>query len=250
MTDSQRAGKMKDFIKHMQRFAKVGVILGDELLIDFTGWKWDVDVILINTTDPVSLSLLSVMKDRRIPMINPLNQIFLGSRRFLLNSILSSKDIPQPGFAFTLSGTSPFRRAIIKGHKDRSTDKPPVYLSRTNEPDEKKIRDYYSQEFIEPKLEYKVYGIGDKLITYRQKTAGIYEPDDRCDENAFPSLEKAPKVEKLAGRAIRATGLKLCSMDIIGNNENYYIVDVNTTPGLELKEVIDALSDYLLEVAL
>ena len=250
LTDRRRAGKMSSFIKYIAKLAKVEVILGDALVVDFTGWEWDVDVILIKTKDPVSLSLLTSIKDSGIPMINPLNKIFLTYRRFLLNSILSNEEIPQPRFAFSLSGTTPFKRAIIKGDEDRAPEKRPAYLSGTDEPDEKKTCHYYSQEFIEPNREYKVYCIGDKLFTYRQKTPVIYNRDFSRDKHAFCSLEKSTKAEELARRAVRATGLKICSVDIIENNENYFIVDINATPGLAIKEVIETLSDYLLEVAL
>ena len=250
ITDIERIGKMEKFIRDLRERANVAIIVGEEELMEFKERKWDVDVIMAKTKNPVSLAILTSMEGRGIPMINSPRAIFLVYHRFLLNSILSRAGIPQPEFAFSLERTTPFKRAVVKGHQDLHAKKSPVHINYGN----RELREnasgfYYSQEYIEPECEYKIYCIGDEVITYRQDIPVILNKEYHKNKFKYRTLVSAPDIEILAKRAVKVTGIKMCSMDVIGNKENYFLVDLNISPGLRDDKVIETLSNYLLEVA-
>ena len=250
VTDTDRLKRMDKFIRYLKERAELTLIVGDELLMDFRGREWDVDVIMTKTKDPVSLAILSTMKDENIPMINGPGVIFNTIHRFLLNSILSAAGIPQPEFVFSLERVTPFDRAVIKGYMDHYPRKSPVYLNIGKKVLQQNDSSYYySQEYLEPEREYKIYGIEDTLITYLQDKPLIHNAGYRKNKYEFRKRCCAAEPEELARRAMIATGLKMCSMDIILSDGKYYVIDINVSPGLGDREVMETLATYLLEVA-
>jgi len=250
VTDNERLRSLGKFKGYMKERAELSFLVGNDTLMDFRSREWDVDVIMTKTKDPVSLAVLSTMKEKDVPVINGPGAIFIALHRFLLNSVLSAANIPQPDFAFSLERVSPFDRAVIKGHMDHYPRRTPVYMSGVNEElRENESSYYYSQNFIEPEREYKIYGIGDTLITYRQATPLIYNERYREDKYKFRERCQAPEPERLARRAMAATGLKMCSMDVILSGGDHFVIDINISPGLGDPEVIEAVASYLLEVA-
>lgn len=248
VTDAIRYPKIREFIGYLNERAEVDVVLAEERIMDFDRKDWDFDVVLAKCKGAQSLALLTGMQAAGIPVINTPRSIFMTCHRFIQRSFLAASGIPSPDFALSLSNTTPFAPAIIKGHYDDSAQKITPYINIESGELSPSADEYcYSEEFIEPEIEYKVYGIGNIFFTYVQKCPLIYKSDYRENKHALRSPVRAPEAEELGRRAARVMGLTICSMDVISSGGELFLVDLNSSPSLTDERVIHAVSDLLLE---
>lgn len=251
VTDEAHLKRMVEFTDRLMERAEVELILAERTLADFEKREIKTDAVLVRTRDPVTLALLSSFEANGAPIINPPRAIFFTHHRFLLNSVLFGADIPQPDFSVSRAPSRPFDHALLKNHSGnmkRNKDIH-VHLGKGRAEDVSKRACCYYQEYIEPEAEYKIYGIGDELVIYRQKIPVIFNARYRQDKKRYLELVEAPEVEALAGRGLSALGLKMSSMDVIRSKEGeLYIVDVNTCPSLKKEVIIDKAMDYILGV--
>ncbi len=251
MTDHIRFPKIRSFLAYLRERAEVTVIIAEEQIMDFEGSHWEFDVVLAKCKDTHSQAILTTMERKGIPIINPPRKIFMTCHRFIMRSVLAAKGIPQPDFSISFHGRTPFPTAIVKDHFDDSANKsPPYILVGRGFPAETRSDYFYSEEFLDPEREFKVYGIGDSYFTFAQDTPLIYKPDYKENKHRLRSLVSAPEAEDLGRRAADAMGLSISSTDVISSGGRLYVADVNSSPSLKDELIIEAVSDHLMEVAL
>jgi len=87
----------------------------------------------------------------------------------------------------------------------------------------------YAQRYLESEWEYKVYQFGRASWFFRQKPALFY-PDKLTTREA---IEPFQILKGYTERAAKAAGLNMVSADFLLYKGQYYLTDINPTPGLQ-----------------
>ncbi len=250
VTDRKRFSKMGEFIQELRAAALVEVRISEDLVLDFTTPVWDVDIIMAKANDPVSLCYLKSLSSTGVKIINPPDVIFNVDHRFIMNSIMKLKGIPQPDFAISIKDKNPFYRTIIKNYSYLVKHTHDLRL-RIGKGYDEVIGDYrYYQRYIEPFEEFKIYSVGSEFMVYQVDPPVVFNTFDyHRNKRSFMTPVHEDKVIALSSKVVNIIGIKMCSMDIIRDeNGNLHLVDLNLCPGFQINEVRDLLIEYLTEV--
>lgn len=108
--------------------------------------------------------------------------------------------------------------------------------------------------------EYRVHVFNGEVILYQKKSrrrdedGNVATPDgEEADVRNLASnwvyrtgnLRRTERVEQLAISAIAALGLDFGAVDIIRNNDSFYVLEINTAPGLGNTDTLEAYTNAI-----
>ena len=117
--------------------------------------------------------------------------------------------------------------------------------------DKNPVSPVITQKYIEHgNLSYKVLIIGDKVIQGVVIRGKTWE-QTACKEKEYcKSFKPDKKLRKLCEKASKAFGMKWCSLDLIKQNKNWYVLEANGCPSIsiitkDMKKITKTLVNYL-----
>ena len=255
--------KVTEFLKYLQKIAKITLYVEELHLLDFKEVDFKEDIFFVKAKGDLVLSLTKLIeKETNIPVINTSRSIWLAFNRFLNSTLLRKAGVLVPDFSINPLNTLPrFRNFIAKNAIDQKNYvfKP----SKNNLNDGFRIYDeralseakqggyishfLYYQQFIESEWEYKVYRIGDDLFYYKQIPV-LKNP------KKLKSRVQIDPINELTETAFKATdtiGLKISSMDFQKSKEgDFYLTDINSSPNFNyLKRGPEIVGEFLIQEA-
>jgi hypothetical protein len=181
--------------------------------------------------------------------------------RMMASIVCRKAGVPVPEFALAMSVPHAIGKAIVKNvidqHHLRFLGRLPIVaeprstLPAIETAEEAGVsqlapRYHYCQRFVHSEYEYKVYGIGEKLLFYRQRPV-LVNPDKMSTR---VRIDEIPALASAARAALRATGLAVASLDFLEEDGTFYLTDVNCTPNFNHVEGgAQLVGDHLLACA-
>jgi glutathione synthase/RimK-type ligase-like ATP-grasp enzyme len=111
-----------------------------------------------------------------------------------------------------------------------------------------------AQKYIEHgSVGYKVLIIGNKAVQGVVMKGKTWEQTGEKDTTRYRIFKPDRKLKELCKKASKAFGMKWCSLDLIKQNENWYVIEVNGCPSTSLiskdnndmKKISKMLVNYL-----
>ncbi|MFX1326965.1 MAG: RimK family alpha-L-glutamate ligase [Promethearchaeota archaeon] len=252
--------KVDEFVKYLQIKADVNIYTEESYLLNSSKNSFEEDIFFVKAKGDLILALVKLIEEEStIPVINSYKGIYLSINRYLNSVVLKNAGLPVPEFSLNPKGFSPpFNDYIIKNIIDQDNYSfDPLILKESSqirvadkraleEVDGKKNYRYlYYQKFIESEWEYKLYGIGENVLFYRQVPV-LFNP------NKMESRIKIPEIKELneyCHKVMEVMDLKVTSMDFLQSKDNqFYLTDVNCTPNFNyIKNGHKIVADYLIE---
>ena len=114
--------------------------------------------------------------------------------------------------------------------------------------------------YIKKKFEYRVHVAFGNVISIQQKARKVDVPDDQVNwrvrnhDNGFifkrEGVELGAEPRSMSRKVVDNMGLNFGAVDLIYNEkqDSYYVLEVNTAPGLEgqtLEDYVDAFQQYV-----
>lgn len=217
----------------------------------------------------IGMNLLYEAKARGIPIVNTPTALLISIDRSVTAAILRGEGLPVPDFFCGYPHSVPFLPFVAKNifdvnvsvmasatatqpdlHQQPITNvfasqesKPAPILVRTPEEQQQLPKlPIFAQEYLKSAWEYKVYGIGPKILMYRQ-----HPTLDHADKLATRErIPPEPEMVAITQKAMRLLALELCSMDFLDDNGRVALTDVNFSPALETDpDGYPMLAEYL-----
>lgn len=190
-----------------------------------------------NINEPIDVIRWGTTKTGRNinEVLQPRNGIILAADKLLCRKTLLENEIPCPQIYTERSFSYPL---IARKQKHRMGS---YFYFVENEKDlefAKRKGAIYWQEYIEKDSEYRVHVFLNKVLAVQEKV-GDKSKSKNWNHTAgfvFEVLKwnNIPKgICKLAVDAIEITGLHFGAVDIISKDGNFYVLEINTAPGLE-----------------
>lgn len=264
ITDAYESTRIKNLVRYLEERAEVRLHIEENIVLDFENYPFDEDVFFTKGKGYMLLALTRLAEDYGIDsgvsVVNDSRSIWNTMHRFTHCLLLESAGVRVPEYSLGPSGAVPFDSYIVKNIIDQdhlrfldvlplfgnqSDEIPPVI---TAEEAAGTICDDFHlyQRVIESEYEYKVYGIGDELRFYRQVPVARY-PNKM--ETRVP-IDEIQVLKKYSESAMRATGLRIASMDFLEENGKFYMTDINPVPNFNyVEDGVEILGDHLLELA-
>ncbi len=219
--------KIEPAIAIFSKFGETAVIWEEE---HHTIPDTPVDIIFARPGGWAGMALLFEAKQRGIPVVNDPAALLMSMDRVATSSILQGEGLPVPKFFCGYPHSVPFLPFVAKNIFDVAGFKQtPVVVQHKEMQKQLPKLPIFAQEYIESEWEYKVYGVGPKILMYRQhpilKTADKMETRERIDPR--------PDMVKVTQMAMRLLGLEICSMDFLEHTHGFALTDINFSPALE-----------------
>ena len=266
ITNAYEVPRIRSLVDHLGRKAEVRIYVEDDLLLDFHDLSFDENVFFTKGKGYVLLTLARLAEEygrpKGVHVINNARSIWIAMHRFMHFTISRRAGVRVPDFALAREAPGGFGKFIAKNIIDqnhlRNLDILPLVGESGNAAvpdiktgeeagDDPRVKKFHLfQRFVESEYEYKVYGFGHRLFYYRQ-TPVLENPNKM--ETRVP-IDEIPELRRMALLAMKATGLRITSMDFLCENGKYYLTDINAVPNFNyLNKGPEILGDYLLEMA-
>jgi len=266
ITERFEVPRLASLVDYLEKYAVVNLYVEEELLLDSRNIGFREDVFFTKGSGYVLLAAARLAEGggsgrKNIPVVNDAASIRIGIHRFLHNTVCREAGVNVPDFSLGTHDSVPFRKFIAKNIIDQrhlrflnvlplvggpGMQVPPVETAE-EAGRESSVKDFHLfQRFIESRYEYKVYGFGDRLLFYRQ-TPVLVNPDKMLSRKP---IEPIPELARIARLAMKATGLRVTSMDFLEENGKFYMTDINPNPNFNyVPDGPKILGDYLMELA-
>jgi len=265
ITNAYEVPRIQSLLNYLKDKVEVSLYVEEDILLDYKKLTFHEDVFFTKGKGYILLTLANMAEDygrtRGVHVVNDARSVWIAMHRFLHCVVSREAGVRVPEFSLGPSGSTNFGKTIAKNIIDqnhlRNLDILPrvgkngmeVPSIKTGEEagSDPRVPDYhFYQRFIETEYEYKIYGFGDRLLFYRQVPV-LVNPNKM--ETRIP-IEKIPELDRMARLAMKATGLRIASMDFLKENDEYYMTDINATPNFNyIPNGAEILGDYLLELA-
>ncbi|MHA1273101.1 MAG: ATP-grasp domain-containing protein [Promethearchaeota archaeon] len=255
--------KMGEFLKYAKTIAEVSIYVEQELLFNPSELKLNEDVFLVKGKGDLLLDFVRfVERETSAPIINSYKGTYLTIHRFLNSLYLERAGILVPKFSLSpCHFRAPYEDYIIKNIVDKKIYSFTPRVERVNGHvhvidqrawdecynDKERYNYFFYQEFIESEWEYKIYGIGEQLLFYKQVPL-LYNPNKLETRH---KIEKIPELEEICYKAMEVLDLKLTSIDFLrGKDGEFYLTDINCTPNFNyIKDGPKIVANFLIEQA-
>ena len=200
----------------------IEVVVADEADLNaYEDTLSDFDLVFLRTKNETVLKTLSGKTDVRI--LDQPDAVEFCLDRFLILDRAASAGVPIP--EQFLPGNIPNGPVVGKNRIDRGDNIP-----RLMSPEEWCVGDYpYAQQYLKSDWEYKVYMFGALFWFYRQRPTLDF-PDKLSTREP---IEKDQLLKKFTQCAAYVAGLKMVSADFLEVAGQFYLTDLNPTPGLQ-----------------
>ncbi|MHA1148976.1 MAG: hypothetical protein ACTSR8_12120 [Promethearchaeota archaeon] len=254
--------KVAEFLEYIRSVAEVTIYLEEELVLNPRKSDFREDIFLLKGKGDLLLNFTKfIEKESNIQVINSYKGTWYASHRYLSSIKLKKAGIPVPDFSLIpIIMDPPYEDYIVKNIIDQKVYSFKPQIEKRNghiqvkderavneSKGEKNYQYYYYQRFIKSKWEYKIYGIGEKILFFKQLPILV-------NPNKMESRKTIPEISELREYAIRAMeilDLKLTSIDFLKSKEgNYYLTDINSTPNFNyIKNGPKIVGDFLIQEA-
>lgn len=251
--------KVDEFLKYLNSKADVKIYIEESFLLNSSEHRFNEDIFFVKAKGDLILSLVKLIEEEStIPVINSYKGTYLSINRYLNSITLKTAGLPVPEFSLNPKDFDPpFNDYIIKNIIDQDNYAfSPVIIKEseyTRVADKRALDEvngiknygyFYYQKFIDSEWEYKLYGIGEEILCYKQLPV-LFNP------NKIESRRKIPENKELieyAYKVMEVMNLKLTSMDFLQSKDNhFYLTDVNCTPNFNyIKNGHKIVADFLL----
>ncbi len=265
ITNAYEVPRIRSLVDYLERTAKVKLYVEEDIFLDFQGVNFDENVFFTKGKGYVLLTLARLAeeygKPRGIIVVNDARSVWIAMHRLMHFNIARNAGVRVPDFALAREAPTSFDKFIAKNIIDQNHLRdlnvlPFVGGAGSKVPDIKTgeeagvgsiINEFHLyQRFVESEYEYKVYGFGPRLFFYRQ-TPVLENPNKM--ETRVP-IDEIPELRQMALLAMKATGLRVTSMDFLCENGKFYLTDINAIPNFNyMPNGPEILGNYLLDIA-
>ncbi|MFX0144974.1 MAG: RimK family alpha-L-glutamate ligase [Candidatus Hodarchaeota archaeon] len=254
--------KVDDFLKYLKSKADVKIYTEESYLFNSSEIDFSENIFFAKAKGDLILGFINFIEEEtNIPVINSYKGTYLAVNRYLNSVVLKKAGLPVPEFSLNPQKNSPpFDDYIIKNIIDQDNYAfDPIFKE---EPGHIKVADkraleevggkknygyLYYQKFIDSEWEYKLYGIGEEVMSYRQIPVLL-------NPNKMESRVKITEIAELneyCYKVMELMDLKITSMDFLQSKDNqFYLTDVNCTPNFNyIKNGHKIVADFLIEQA-
>jgi len=268
ITDAYEATRIGGLLDYLKGKAEVKIYVEEELVLDSQDLQFDEDVFFTKGKGYTLLALARMAeeygRDSGARVVNDSRSIWNTMHRFVHCTLLSRTGIRVPDHSFGPSGSARFEHYIVKNIIDqnhlRALHVLPMFGGSDDDDEVPRIDTaeeagggprvgefHLYQRVIESEYEYKVYGFGDQLLFYRQVPVAR-NPNKMESRVPIPGI---PELRDMAIGAMKATGLRITSMDFLKEDGDYYLTDINPVPNFNYIEGgAEILGNYLLKLAI
>lgn len=266
ITERFEVPRVASLVSYLKEYAQVNLYVEEELLLDSRDVEFREDIFFTKGSGYVLLAAGRLAEGggsgrKKIPVVNDASSIRIGIHRFMHNTLCRKAGVNVPDYSFGTLDAVPFKKFITKNIIDqrhlrfldllplvgeRGTQVPAVETAE-EAGREKFVENFHIyQRFIESRYEYKIYGFGDRLLYYRQIPV-LIDPDKMKSREPMMPI---PELEIMAKLAMKATGLRVTSMDFLEENGKFYMTDINPNPNFNyVPDGPKILGDFLMELA-
>jgi len=265
ITNAYEVPRLRSLVDYLGKKAEVRLYVEEDFLLDFHNLKFQENVFFTKGKGYVLLTIARLAEEygrpRGVVVVNDARSVWIAMHRFMHFTIARNAGIRVPDFALGREAPLNFSKFIAKNIIDQNhlrdldvlpfvgtSDRAVPYI-RTGEEagDDPIVKEFHLfQRFVESEYEYKVYGFGHRLFYYRQ--VPVLENPNKM-ETRVP-IDEIPELRRMALLAMKATGLRVTSMDFLCMDGKFYLTDINAIPNFNyLPHGPKILGDYLLELA-
>jgi glutathione synthase/RimK-type ligase-like ATP-grasp enzyme len=191
----------------------------------------------------------NIIEDLNLLIINSPNNIKIASNKLLSFLHFKRENILTPNFAINKYSAANLSRPIYVRHNlhGHSGDGIEIIKEGDGLPEA-----HLYVEGIQKEKEYRVHVFGDGAIKFSRKiarkTAEYHDEYVWSHNNGyyFNKVKNNIEAGKVAIEAVKSLGLIFGAADVILFNEKYYVLEVNTAPGMQ-NGTIEAYKNKLLE---
>jgi len=252
--------KSAEFINYLKKKTNLTIYLEEEYLLNHLNINFDENLFFVKGKGDIVLALVRIIeKETSIPVINSYKGIWTSFNRFINSMLLHNARIPVPRFTLNPENITPdFSDYIAKNIIDqknysfrpkieKKNGKLHVKDIRAIEEKELFSNFYFYQEFIKSKWEYKIYGIGDDLLYYKQIPVMVNPNKMESRKRINPISELGEMVNK----AMDVLNLKITSVDFLQSKDGqFFLTDINSSPNFNyIKDGPRIVGDYLIKEA-
>lgn len=205
------------------------LIFTEDMFCDFK--PLDYDLVVIKSRALAAILFGKFAESCGVKVINRPKAIELTNNKILMDTVLREKHVPMLDACFltrTQIDKVPDRifPCMLKPAKGERAEK--VALIENKKQLESVEQDLlYLQKFVPSEEEIKIYFVGKKLFSAKQKPVFFF-PDKLKTrvEIQFPH-----EIKKQCKKIVKASGLKIGGVDFLKEKENYWFIDMNPFPG-------------------
>lgn len=210
----------------------------------------DNDVIIFWGTSRHPSWYMNSIDNPKILLINNPSSISIARNKYKTFKILSNNNVLTPCFTADKSIASSFKRPfivreILNGHSGTG-----IHIIK--EGDEILNGKLYV-EYIDKEKEYRVHIFNDEAIKISRKIArksvDFHDEFVWCHNNGyyFNKVRLNEDAINVAKEAISTVGLNFGAVDIVKKDDKYYVLEINTAPGLQGKSIevyVESIKKY------
>ena len=254
--------KVSEFLEHIKKIADLKIYLEEELVLNPLNSDFKEDIFFLKGKGDLLLSFTRfIERETDIQVINSYRGTWYTSHRYLSCVQLEKAGIPVPEFSLKPTTMEPpYEDYIVKNIVDQKVYSFKPQIEKQNGhiqvKDERAVNEtkgttnyhyYFYQRFIKSKWEYKIYGIGDEILFYKQLPV-LVNPNKMESRKLIPEI---PELREYAIKSMELLGLKITSIDFLKSKDGqYYLTDINSTPNFNcIKNGPQIVGDYLIKEA-
>jgi hypothetical protein len=257
--------KMPLFLEYLKGKVEVSLYLEEDYVYNSSNLKFDEDIFFVKSKGDITLNLVkSIENEFAIPVFNSYRGIWLTMHRFMHNLLLKRRGIFIPEFSLNSKSINPnFKNYIVKNIIDQQNNAFNPKIEKVKGSGSVRVIDrrafsdkiendlknkvLYYQEFIKSKWEYKVYGIGEQLLFYKQLPT-LVNPNKMESRRKIDDISI---VKEQSYKAMKILDLKITSIDFLKSKDGvFYLTDINSTPNFDyIKNGPKIVADLLIEEA-
>jgi hypothetical protein len=261
LASSHEVPRIQSLLRYLEGKAEVHLHVDELCLIDSGATAFDDQVVFTKGKGYALLTMARIAEASGIPVVNSAHAIWVAAHRLLASIACRQAGVRVPEFSVGTSAPDAFGKVIVKNLVDQNhlrfldilpivggprSQIPPITTAEEAGISELVPHYHFYQRFLHTKFEYKVYGFGEKLLYYRQLPV-LVNPDKMSTR---VQIDEVPELRHAAQSAMRATGLKIASLDFLEERGEFYLTDVNSTPNFNyIAEGAKIVGDYLLAIA-
>jgi glutathione synthase/RimK-type ligase-like ATP-grasp enzyme len=192
------------------------------------------DLVFLKTKEEPALAWLRGSEALGARLINSLDAIACSKDRARALAAAAAAGVPvAEGFCGPLRDV-PFPRFVLKpplDHDDAMTPRAVTSPAEraAAERDLGPEATIYAQAYIDTTWELKLYGVGGEVFGFRQLPT-LVSPDKHASRQPLPVSDD---LAALTTRTLRAVGLCVGGVDLLGAPDRLRVTDINSTQGLQ-----------------
>ncbi len=252
--------KSSEFINYLKTKVNLTIYLEEEYLLNHFKMDFNENLFFVKGKGDIILALVKTIEhETTIPVINSYKGIWTTFNRFMNSTLLKKAGIPVPRFSLNPENIVPaFNEHIVKNILDQKNYsfmpkierlKGNLQVKDLRAISEKELFSnyFFYQEFIKSKWEYKIYGIGEDLLFYKQIPV-LINPNKM---ESRKKIDEIPELGELVIKAMKVLDLKITSVDFLKSKDGeYFLTDINSSPNFNyIENGAKIIGDYLISEA-